>query len=131
MIDTSVDVPPISNDSKRSKPDRAAVNRAPFRPIVRGIHRVLSRLLWKINIGEDVPEQLRSDLALEEQAIPRLNAQNLVEVFVRGADKAIWHIRETVADERGVVWSPWKSTFTLGMRGAKMRLRGFSSWLCR
>jgi len=41
--------------------------------------------------------------------IPRLNAQNLVEVIARGADKAFWHTRQTVNDERGVVWAPWKS----------------------
>jgi len=41
--------------------------------------------------------------------VPRLNAQNLVEVVVRGADKAFWHTRQTVNDERGLVWSPWKS----------------------
>jgi hypothetical protein len=41
--------------------------------------------------------------------IARLNAQNLVEVIVRGADKAFWHTRQTVNDDRGVVWSPWKS----------------------
>jgi len=38
-----------------------------------------------------------------------LNAQNLIEVVVRGADKAFWHTRQTVDDERGVAWSPWKS----------------------
>jgi len=41
--------------------------------------------------------------------IPSLNAQNLIEVVVRGADKAFWHTRQTVNDERGLVWSPWKS----------------------
>jgi hypothetical protein len=41
--------------------------------------------------------------------IPKLNAQNLIEVIVRGADKAFWHTRQTVNDERGLVWSPWKS----------------------
>jgi hypothetical protein len=41
--------------------------------------------------------------------VPKLNAQNLVEVVVRGADKAFWHTRQTVNDERGLVWSPWKS----------------------
>ena len=29
--------------------------------------------LFKINIGENVPEQLKSDLALENEALPRLN----------------------------------------------------------
>lgn len=41
--------------------------------------------------------------------IARLNAQNLVEVIVRGADKAFWHTRQAVNDERGVVWAAWKS----------------------
>eukprot|EP00300_Choanocystis_sp_HF-7_P002201 c11709_g1_i1.p1 GENE.c11709_g1_i1~~c11709_g1_i1.p1 ORF type:complete len:406 (+),score=83.36 c11709_g1_i1:40-1218(+) len=41
--------------------------------------------------------------------VARLNAQNLVEVVVRGADKAMWHTREAVNDERGVVWAPFKS----------------------
>jgi hypothetical protein len=40
---------------------------------------------------------------------PKLNAQNLIEVVVRGADKAFWHTRQTVNDERGLVWAPWKS----------------------
>jgi hypothetical protein len=38
-----------------------------------------------------------------------LNAQGLIEVVARGADKAFWHTRQAVNDERGVVWSPWKS----------------------
>eukprot|EP00612_Vaucheria_litorea_P008022 CAMPEP_0171474736 /NCGR_PEP_ID=MMETSP0946-20130122/2599_1 /TAXON_ID=109269 /ORGANISM="Vaucheria litorea, Strain CCMP2940" /LENGTH=392 /DNA_ID=CAMNT_0012004717 /DNA_START=24 /DNA_END=1202 /DNA_ORIENTATION=+ len=37
------------------------------------------------------------------------NAQGLVEVVARGGDKAFWHTRQTVNDERGVVMSPWKS----------------------
>jgi len=41
--------------------------------------------------------------------LPRLNAQNLVEVFVRGADKSYWHTRQAVNDDRGVVWTTWKS----------------------
>jgi hypothetical protein len=41
--------------------------------------------------------------------VPRLNAQNLIEVVVRSADKAFWHTRQTVNDERGLIWSPWKS----------------------
>jgi hypothetical protein len=41
--------------------------------------------------------------------VARLNAQNLVEVIVRGADKAFWHTRQAVNDERGVVWAPFKS----------------------
>jgi len=48
-------------------------------------------------------------LSSEATIIPRLNAQNLVEVIVRGADKAFWHTRQTVNDNRGVIWSPWKS----------------------
>jgi hypothetical protein len=41
--------------------------------------------------------------------VARLNAANLIEVTARGADKAFWHTRQTVNDNRGVVWSPWKS----------------------
>lgn len=41
--------------------------------------------------------------------VARLNAQNLVEIIVRGADKAFWHTRQAVNDERGVIWAPWKS----------------------
>jgi len=41
--------------------------------------------------------------------IARLNAQGLIEVIARGGDKAYWHTRQTVNDERGVIWSPWKS----------------------
>jgi hypothetical protein len=41
--------------------------------------------------------------------VARLNAQNLIEVVIRGGDKSIWHTRQTVNDERGVIWSPWKS----------------------
>jgi len=48
-------------------------------------------------------------LASSAVIVARLNAQNLVEVIARGADKAFWHTRQTVNDERGVVWSPWKS----------------------
>jgi len=39
----------------------------------------------------------------------RLNAEGLIEVISRGADKSFWHTRQTVNDERGVIWSPWKS----------------------
>jgi hypothetical protein len=38
-----------------------------------------------------------------------LNAQGLIEVVARGADKSFWHTRQTVNDERGVIWSPWKT----------------------
>lgn len=48
-------------------------------------------------------------LSSSAHIVARLNAQNLVEVIVRGADKAFWHTRQTVNDQRGVVWSPWKS----------------------
>jgi len=41
--------------------------------------------------------------------VAELNAQGLIEVFARGGDKALWHTRQTVNDERGVIWSPWKS----------------------
>lgn len=41
--------------------------------------------------------------------IARLNTQNLIEVIARGADKSFWHTRQTVNDNRGVIWSPWKS----------------------
>jgi len=48
-------------------------------------------------------------LSSSAHIVAELNAQNLVEVVVRGADKAFWHTRQTVNDERGVIWSPWKS----------------------
>jgi hypothetical protein len=48
-------------------------------------------------------------LASAATIVARLNAQNLIEIVARGADKAFWHTRQTVDDERGVVWSAWKS----------------------
>merc|ERR1712048_12833 len=48
-------------------------------------------------------------MASRATIVPRLNAQNLVEVVVRGGDKAFWHTRQTVNDMEGIVWSPWKS----------------------
>jgi len=55
--------------------------------------------------------QAESSVYLSSAAtiVAKLNAQNLVEVFARGADKAIWHTRQAVNDERGVVWTPFKS----------------------
>lgn len=41
--------------------------------------------------------------------IASINTQNLIEVVARAADKSFWHSRQTVNDERGVIWSPWKS----------------------
>lgn len=48
-------------------------------------------------------------LAANAHISAKLNVQNLIEVVVRGADKAFWHTRQTVNDERGVIWSPFKS----------------------
>lgn len=48
-------------------------------------------------------------LSSSATVVARLNAQGLIEVIARGADKAFWHTRQTVNDERGVVWSPFKS----------------------
>jgi len=48
-------------------------------------------------------------LSSSSTIIARLNAQNLVEVFVRGADKSFWHTRQAVNDDTGVIWAPWKS----------------------
>jgi len=48
-------------------------------------------------------------LSSSSTIIARLNAANLIEVIARGADKAFWHTRQTVNDNRGIVWSPWKS----------------------
>jgi hypothetical protein len=56
-------------------------------------------------------EETEAPLTLSSSAhiAARLNAQNLIEIIVRGADKAFWHKRQTVNDERGVILSPWKS----------------------
>jgi len=58
--------------------------------------------------------------------IAKLNAQNLVEVVARGADKAFWHTRQTVNDERGVVWSPWKSLGGIFSSAAAMHINSDS-----
>lgn len=62
-------------------------------------------LTWVAWVKSENPIYLSSAATI----VAELNAQNLVEVIVRGADKALWHTRQTVNDERGVVWSPWKS----------------------
>jgi len=54
--------------------------------------------------------------------IARLNAQNLIEVIARGADKAFWHTRQTVNDDRGVIWSPWKSLGGIFSSSASVRI---------
>jgi len=61
-------------------------------------------------------------LSSSSTIVARLNAQNLVEVIARGADKAFWHTRQTVNDERGVVWSPWKSLGGLFSSAASMQI---------
>jgi len=48
-------------------------------------------------------------LASAATVVARMNAQNLIEVIVRGGDKAFWHTRQTVSGEEGIKWSPWKS----------------------
>jgi len=58
--------------------------------------------------------------------VPRLNAQNLIEVVVRAADKSIWHTRQTVNDERGVIWSPWKSLGGLFSSAPSLRMNSDS-----
>jgi hypothetical protein len=40
---------------------------------------------------------------------PHLNAQNLIEVVVRSADKAFWYIRQTVSLDGDITWSSYKS----------------------
>jgi len=54
--------------------------------------------------------------------ISRLNAQNLIEIIARGGDKAFWHTRQTVNDDRGVVWSPWKSLGGVFSSAASVRM---------
>jgi len=52
-----------------------------------------------------------SDVRLASAAsiVARLNSQNLIEVTVRGADKAFWHTRQAVDEVHGLVWAPWLS----------------------
>lgn len=56
-------------------------------------------------------EKSENSVVLSSSAtiVAKLNAANLIEVVVRGADKSYWHTRQTLNDNRGVVWSPWKS----------------------
>ena len=37
------------------------------------------------------------------------NRKAVLEQRMRGADKAFWHTRQTVNEEKGIVWSAWKS----------------------
>jgi hypothetical protein len=64
-----------------------------------------SSLVWESWKLEDGSITLSSSATISA----KLNAQNLIEIVARGADKAIWHTRETVNDNRGVIWSPFKS----------------------
>ena len=58
----------------------ALIERIPFLEGVPNVQR-----LWKINIGETVPEILKVDYALELDALPRLNE---TEFFKNGCDFA-------------------------------------------
>ena len=60
--------------------------------------------LGKINIGEDVPEQLRLDLALEMDALPRLNAG--IEECRELDDNNTRHLLETILhdEEEHIDW---------------------------
>jgi len=62
-------------------------------------------LTWVAWTKSDLSVYLSSSSSI----VARLNVQNLIEVTVRGGDKAFWHTRQTVNDDRGVIWSPWKS----------------------
>ncbi|MFT7621536.1 MAG: bacterioferritin [Myxococcota bacterium] len=60
--------------------------------------------LSKVNIGEDIPEMLAADLALELDALPRLN--NGVEVCVAIGDNGSRMLLESIlaAEEEHVDW---------------------------
>jgi bacterioferritin len=60
--------------------------------------------LGKLNIGESVPEQLQSDLALEQQAIPRL--RTAIELCYGAADHGTRDMLEKilVSEEEHTDW---------------------------
>ena len=60
--------------------------------------------LGKINIGENVPEQLRLDLALEMEALPRLNKG--METCREMGDNTTRHLLETILtdEEEHIDW---------------------------
>jgi bacterioferritin len=60
--------------------------------------------LGKINIGENVPEQLRSDLGLEKDAIDRLN--RTIELCRNAGDQGTRHLLEEmlVSEESHLNW---------------------------
>src|SRR5688500_2837143 len=53
--------------------------------------------LWKINIGETVPEQLKVDLALEIDAVKRLNAG--IEACRAADDNNTRHLLEEILED--------------------------------
>ena len=60
--------------------------------------------LFKINIGENIPEQLTSDLALENEALPRLNEG--IEICRKEGDNGTRALLEEilVSEEEHVDW---------------------------
>jgi len=42
------------------------------------------------------------------RVLRRLDAHNLVELFVRGPDRALWHKRQAMANKTTVGWSAWR-----------------------
>jgi len=75
-------------------------------------------LTWTGWLGFDNSIYLSSSATI----VAKLNAQNLIEVVVRGGDKAFWHTRQTVNDERGLMWSPWKSLGGLFSSAASVQM---------
>lgn len=57
---------------------------------------------WNVSTGSPYLSSMATIVA-------KVNAGNLVEVVVRGGDRAFWHTRQTLNDERGIIWAPWKS----------------------
>ena len=53
--------------------------------------------LWKINIGESVPEQMKDDLALEIDAVKRLNAG--IEACRAADDNNTRHLLEEILED--------------------------------
>ena len=60
--------------------------------------------LAKVNIGQTVPEQLRLDLEVEKQAVPRLN--NAIELCRSLGDNGSRHLLENIleSEEKHVNW---------------------------
>jgi bacterioferritin len=60
--------------------------------------------LGKVNIGQSVPEQLRLDLEVERQAVPRLN--NAIELCRGLGDNGTRHLLENIleSEEKHVSW---------------------------